>query len=84
MGHKACKVDQECITTDALTSGIVGHRDVGFTSCPGKNLYTVLTDELRPALESETRGYTPVINPVFRPATLGTIAPRETITQTTK
>jgi N-acetylmuramoyl-L-alanine amidase/Stage II sporulation protein len=70
MGHKACKVDDLCATTDSLTLGIVGHRDVGATSCPGKNLYNLLLDDLRPKLAEQTRGYTLVANSIYRPETL--------------
>ena len=74
MGHKACKVGEVCTTIDTLSGGIVGHRDVGFTSCPGTNLYSLLVDELRPALNAETLGYIPIANPVYRAETL-TVTP---------
>ena len=70
MGHKACKVDDLCATTDSLTLGIVGHRDIGATSCPGKNLYNLLLDDLRPKLAEQTRGYTLIANSIYRPETL--------------
>ena len=70
MGHKACKVDEVCSTNDSLTLGIVGHRDVGYTSCPGKNLYNLLLDEIRPELAAETQGYTLIANSIYRPETL--------------
>jgi hypothetical protein len=70
MGHRACKVDDLCNTTDSLTLGIVGHRDIGATSCPGTNLYNFLLDNLRPKLAEQTRGYTLIANSVYRPETL--------------
>ena len=42
--HKECKGDKAntCLFDDAMTSNLVGHRDVGYTSCPGANLYSKL------------------------------------------
>lgn len=69
-GHKACKVGQECATVDFKTTSLVGHRDVGYTSCPGKNLYTALTDNYQVQLATETKGYQLNGNRVYKPKTL--------------
>jgi hypothetical protein len=78
MGHKACKVDEVCVTTDSLTLGIVGHRDIGYTTCPGQNLYNLLLDELRPKLAEQTRGYKLIANSVHKPETFAQSAQEST------
>ncbi len=69
-GHKACKVDEECMTHDYEMKGLVGHRDVGFTSCPGANLYAEINDRLLPKLNASSKGYLVNANPTIRPETI--------------
>lgn len=69
-GHKACKVDEECLTRDFDTTSLVGHRDIGNTSCPGTNLYAELTNTYIPKLGEATRNNVLIENPVYRPETL--------------
>ena len=40
--HKECPKNGDCLIHDFQTDNLVGHRDVGFTTCPGKDLYSVL------------------------------------------
>lgn len=40
----------------------MGHRDVGYTSCPGKNLYALIT-EIRPLLAPRIGSVVPIENP---------------------
>jgi len=41
--HKECKTGvASCLLIDFKTPSLVGHKDVGYTSCPGKNLYPLL------------------------------------------
>ncbi len=54
---------------DFTTSGLVGHRDVGNTSCPGKNLYARMASYTE-TLDRETETYTAIKNPIYRAETL--------------
>lgn len=69
-GHKACKVEEECLTRDFDIKSLVGHRDVGYTSCPGANLYKALTETFIPELNGSTRNTTLIANSVYKPETL--------------
>lgn len=40
-GHKECS-KTDCLVTDFTTPNLAGHREVGFTSCPGSNLFTLV------------------------------------------
>lgn len=42
-GHKECRKDS-CIIDDFVTPNLAGHRDIGFTSCPGDNLFSIVED----------------------------------------
>lgn len=42
-GHKECSKNG-CIINDFATSNLTGHREVGFTSCPGDNLFSIVED----------------------------------------
>ncbi|MDD2486820.1 MAG: N-acetylmuramoyl-L-alanine amidase [Candidatus Gracilibacteria bacterium] len=47
MGHKECsESDTTCLLKDFTVFNLSGHRDVGYTSCPGDNLYPIL-DSMR-------------------------------------
>lgn len=41
-GHIECKSAESCLLKDYPTKNLIGHRDVGYTSCPGWNMYNVL------------------------------------------
>ncbi len=69
-GHRACKVSEECLTRDFDIKSLVGHRDVGFTSCPGTNLYAELTNNLIPKLNKVSKNNILVANTVYKPETL--------------
>jgi hypothetical protein len=55
MGHKACKVGEECATRSSEILSLMGHRDIGYTSCPGANLYSLLTKEYQVELAAQTK-----------------------------
>lgn len=42
IGHKECKTSDTCLLKDFSVPNLIGHRDVGFTSCPGDNLYPLI------------------------------------------
>lgn len=71
--HRECKTDN-CDVEDYLTDNLVGHRDVGTTSCPGRNFYAMLPDLKREATYSV--GLKPVDNPKYATysATKSTVA----------
>ncbi|MDQ1344290.1 MAG: hypothetical protein QG650_1010 [Patescibacteria group bacterium] len=61
--HRECKKSAGCDVEDYETPNLVGHRDVGYTSCPGQNFYAKL-----PALKKEAAyslGLKPVENPKY-------------------
>lgn len=68
--HRACKVGEECLTRDSEIKSLIGHRDAGYTSCPGANLYAELTKTYVPTLGKATLGNKLVENPVYKPETL--------------
>jgi hypothetical protein len=55
-GNKPCT-----LLDDYQTYNLLGHREVGFTSCPGTNLFTLLPEMRKEATYSF--GLTPVVNP---------------------
>ena len=62
--HRECKKD-DCLTEDYATPAIVGHRDVGYTDCPGKNIYPKLVSYKEALMKLGS--FSPVKNPVERP-----------------
>lgn len=46
--HRECKSSANCDAEDYETANLVGHKDVGYTSCPGANFYAKI-----PALKKE-------------------------------
>lgn len=46
--HRECKSSAGCDVEDYQTPNLVGHRDVGYTSCPGANFYAKI-----PSLKKE-------------------------------
>lgn len=81
-GHKACGVSEECMSRDFEIQGIVGHRDVGATSCPGANLYRELTDVYIPELNKTTRNNVLIANAVYKPETLKPAVTKPDLTDT--
>jgi len=61
--HRECKGNATCEVEDYETPNLVGHRDVGYTSCPGKNFYAMLPDLKKEATYS--LGLKPVENPKY-------------------
>lgn len=61
--HRECKGSATCEVEDYETPNLVGHRDVGYTSCPGKNFYAMLPDLKKEATYS--LGLKPVENPKY-------------------
>lgn len=49
---RSCKNSSDCLFDENIVSRLHGHRDVGYTTCSGKNLYMLL-DELRSNLSQE-------------------------------
>lgn len=60
--HKECKGTDTCLFNDSNTPNLVGHRDVGYTTCPGKNLYSLLPEIRTDATYS--LGLTYKVNPI--------------------
>jgi hypothetical protein len=42
--HVECVSGQDCLLRDQTSTRLTGHRDIGHTSCPGKDLYDHLPD----------------------------------------
>lgn len=42
--HRECTGKQSCLINDFKTSALVGHTDVGYTSCPGENVISELPE----------------------------------------
>jgi hypothetical protein len=60
MGHKECKKN-DCLLEDFKTPNLIGHKEVGFTSCPWENLFTVI-ENIRTS-ERASIGRSMIINP---------------------
>lgn len=61
--HRECKSSASCDAEDYETANLVGHKDVGYTSCPGANFYAKI-----PALKKEATyslGLKAVDNPKY-------------------
>jgi len=60
-GFKNCS-GSSCTSplTRVTTKALIGHQDVAATSCPGKNIYTLIPD----LITELNRSYTPVLNTV--------------------
>ena len=77
IGHKECS-NTGCIINDFPTPNITGHKEVGFTSCPGNNLFSLMED-IR-STDTESLGRSLVMNPVYKSiqiASLGTTIPTD-------
>lgn len=61
-GHKECK-DDTCLLDDFPIPNLTGHREIGFTSCPGDNLFALIED-LRKT-ETASIGRKVVINSTY-------------------
>ncbi len=59
--HRECKKGGDCVMDDYETKNLVGHRDVGYTTCPGANLYEAMK-KLRDGA-TYSFGLKPVENP---------------------
>lgn len=70
IGHRACKVWEACATRDSEVLSFMWHRDIGYTSCPGENLYSLLTNEYQIELAAQTKGFIPKANPINKPSTV--------------
>ena len=44
IGHKECSIKEDCLIKDFETPNLAGHKEVGFTSCPGDNLFSLMKD----------------------------------------
>lgn len=61
--HRECLSGKSCDAEHYATSNLVGHTDVGYTSCPGKNFYALI-----PTLKKEAEysvGLVAVENPKY-------------------
>ncbi len=62
--HKLCISGEECLIHDFEGARLVGHRDVGYTSCPGQNLYEQIPKMLT-MLAPRTQGFVLRENPSY-------------------
>lgn len=62
IGHKECQ-KSTCIIEDFNTPNLAGHKEVGFTSCPGDNLF-LLVQNLRQT-EVASIGRINILNPDY-------------------
>lgn len=60
--HKECKTEG-CIINDFITPNLTGHKEVGFTSCPGDTLFSIIQDIRK--TETSSKGRTVTINPNY-------------------
>jgi len=79
IGHKEC-TKNTCIIEDFNTPNLAGHREVGFTSCPGDNLFTLIQN-LRQT-EVASIGRTNIINPNYNATKLASLDSQISNTQT--
>lgn len=77
VGHKECKKD-DCIMDDFASPNLVGHKEVGFTSCPGDNLFAIV-ENLRKT-ETTSLGRSLVLNPHYNSVKIASIGPTDTLT----
>ncbi|MDD2516205.1 MAG: N-acetylmuramoyl-L-alanine amidase [Candidatus Gracilibacteria bacterium] len=61
MSHKECLANENCLMKDYNSQNLSGHKDVGYTACPGKNIYNELEDFRKNA--SYSANLSPVENP---------------------
>jgi hypothetical protein len=40
--HRECSSSKNCDVESYSTQNLIGHKDVGYTACPGKNFYALL------------------------------------------
>lgn len=78
-GFRVCGkgASSDCIIETRYVKRLHGHRDVWYTSCPGKNLYSEL-DELRSRVASRVWKVTPVYNP--NPGAIDPVPPEDMVT----
>lgn len=62
IGHRECK-KEGCVLDDFETPNLAGHRDMGFTSCPGNNILALI-EKIR-TTETASIGRTPILNPNY-------------------
>lgn len=72
IGHKEC-LKNSCLIDDFSTPNLEGHREVGFTNCPGNNLFR-LVENIR-KMETTSIGRNPVINPKYNSIKLASLVP---------
>ncbi|MDD5376844.1 MAG: N-acetylmuramoyl-L-alanine amidase [Candidatus Gracilibacteria bacterium] len=72
IGHKECRTDG-CIINDFSTPNLAGHREIGFTSCPGDNLFAIVEDIRK--TETASIGRTPTINPDYNSIKIASLSP---------
>ncbi|HRI35585.1 MAG TPA: peptidoglycan recognition family protein [bacterium] len=62
--HKECLSGQDCLMHDYTSTRLTGHRDIGYTTCPGKDLYKYV-EQMRSEIDFSS-GFTLVSNPDIR------------------
>lgn len=72
IGHKEC-LKTDCFINDFAVPNLTGHREVGFTSCPGDTLFTIVEDIRK--TETASIGRSLVINPNYDSIKIASIAP---------
>lgn len=72
IGHKEC-LKNDCTVNDFTTPNLTGHKEVGFTSCPGDNLF-ILVENIRKT-ETDSVGRTLTINPNYDSTKIASLGP---------
>lgn len=57
-GHKECSSKESCLLKDFAVPNLSGHKEVGFTSCPGDNLFALVENLRKVETASIGRKYT--------------------------
>lgn len=81
IGHKECK-DESCLLSDFSIPNLTGHREIGFTSCPGDNLFTLI-DDIRKT-ETASIGRNIVINPTYNSTQVASLVDNPSVGQLDK
>ncbi|EKD30099.1 MAG: N-acetylmuramoyl-L-alanine amidase [uncultured bacterium (gcode 4)] len=76
IGHKECSKN-DCFINDFAVPNLTGHREVGFTSCPGGNLFAVV-ENIRKT-ETASIGRSLVINPNYDSIKIASITPPQSL-----
>ncbi len=81
IGHRECKKD-DCLLDDYIIPNLTGHREIGFTSCPGDGIFVIIED-IRKS-ERASIGRNMVMNPYNHSIQLASLSRPESIDSTLK